>query len=90
MNATIAFALGYFVFYKWHSEPGKWIWAVGVILFAERSLSTWHGQHYSVLADAPSLLAVCSGMFELRADSIMYALMLVRTTCYSLGGWACW
>jgi hypothetical protein len=28
LTAIIAFVLGYFVYYKWHSAPGKWIWIV--------------------------------------------------------------
>jgi len=90
LSATIAFALGYFVFYKWHSEPGKWIWALGVVSFAERSLMFWLGVRYSVLAEAPSLHMVLSEMFALRVDSFIYVLLLVRTLFYSIGAWACW
>ena len=89
-NATIAFALGYFVFYKWHSDPGKWIWVAGMVLLAEQSLSIWRQAPHSVLAGGTSLLTVCSQMFELRADTIVYVLTLVRTIFYSLGAWACW
>lgn len=89
-NVTIAFALGYFVFYKWRSEPGKWIWVVGVVLFTEQSLSIWRQAPHSVLAGGTSLLTVWSEMFGLRVDTIMNALMLVRTVSYSFGAWTCW
>jgi hypothetical protein len=39
LNVIFAFALGYFVYYKWHSEPAKWIWVVGVLWFLDRALA---------------------------------------------------
>jgi hypothetical protein len=54
LTATIAFALGYFVYYKWHSAPAKWIWVVGVLWFAERALSVWQERHSVLTRSAQS------------------------------------
>ena len=55
LSAIIALVLGYFVYYKWQSEPGKWIWVAGVLWFGERVLSTRQA-YSSVLAGSPSFL----------------------------------
>jgi hypothetical protein len=91
LSVTIAFVLGYFVYYKWHSAPGKWIWIAGVLCFAEGALAAWHVPH-SVLTGRPSLGAVCSEMFfpVYGGRPPLYALMLVRTMFYSIGAWVCW
>jgi hypothetical protein len=88
LTATIAFVLGYFVYYKWHSAPGKWIWIVGVLWFVERAFSAWHEPN-SVLTAGPSLGTVSYQMFGL-GPNIPVSLTLVRTTLYSSGAWACW
>ena len=62
LTAIIAFVLGYFVYYKWHSAPGKWIWIVGVLWFVERAFSAWHEPN-SVLTAGPSLGTVSYQMF---------------------------
>jgi hypothetical protein len=91
LSVIFAFALGYFVYYKWHSAPGKWIWIVAVVLFADRALSAWHAR-YSVVTGEPSLGTVCREMFGpvYQPNSTVYALILERTTLYSIGAWACW
>ena len=88
LSAIVAFALGYFVYYKWHSAPGKWIWMVGVLWFAERAFSAWR-EHYSVLTGGANLGIVVYQMFGL-GDNFMASLTLARTTLYSIGAWVCW
>ena len=91
VSVIIALALGYFVYYKWHSASGKWVWIAGALFFVYRAVSIWHTPH-SVLTSAPSFGTVCLDMFRpiYRTDSIVYTLTLVRTVSYSIGAWACW
>ncbi len=62
VSAIVAFTLGYFVYYKWHSGPGKWIWIVGFLWFAHGALSVWHSR-YSFVTREPSFGTVCYQMF---------------------------
>src|SRR5580692_6358201 len=44
LSAAIAFALGYFVFWKWRSQSAKWLWIIGLCWFGQRAVRYWIGQ----------------------------------------------
>jgi hypothetical protein len=91
LSAIVAFALGYFVYFKWHSAPGKWICIAGVLWFTHGALSVWHAR-YSFATGEPSFGTVCYQMFgpAYGIDSLVYVPTLVRTAFYSIGAWGCW
>jgi len=44
LGAVAAFGLGFSVFWTWRQSASKWVWVVGVGLFAEKALQLWFEQ----------------------------------------------
>jgi len=90
LGALAAFGLGFSVFWTWRRSESKWVWVVGVGLFAERALRLWieqrgmlFGSPYTVLGQLSG--SDCSATFiQSCNDALSYSYPLVRTVFYSL------
>ena len=96
-DAIAAFAVGYFIQWKWHPRVARWMWLVGLAWFlgaifvdwrthAARSILGMQGA-YSIWGEFTG--ARCAGPTMDCLDWLIPFLIALRTACYSLGAFCC-
>jgi hypothetical protein len=91
LSAVAAFGLGFSVFWTWRRSESKWVWVVGVGLFAERAFRLWIEQRGMFFGSPHTVLGQLSGsdcsatFIQSCNDALGYSYPLVRTVFYSLG-----
>jgi hypothetical protein len=95
LTALIAFALGYFVYYKWRSSSAKWVWPIGLGWLTYRVLKIWFEQQAlrTVTGASPpifwELAPHASGPVQQQFETWINTLVFLRTAFYSMGAACC-
>ncbi len=89
LSASIAFGLGYVVFYKWESRFSLWIWLIGAFWFGQQAIRAYfdpglHGETIFWEFVSPKF-----GGRERLENWLTYTIPLVRTVFYSAGAFCC-
>jgi len=90
-NAITAFLLGLAVFFVWKTPSAKWVWIVGLCLFAWKAIDVWflHAAVREFSGRPRTMFWEFSSGAPWQVQDMMenwgYTLDLIRTTAYSAG-----
>jgi hypothetical protein len=93
-DLIVAFALGYFSYFKLKSATAKWVWVAGLCWFGQRAIGLWldqgtvrrlTGNHDM----APSGLLWPTADAQSFSNWITYTIPFIRTVFYSAGAFCC-
>jgi hypothetical protein len=87
LNASIAFAWGYFVYWRWQTAPAKWIWVAGLLWFGQRLLL--HAKYGSMVWEMSGIGCAEDHDPSACESFLVYTLLALRVVSYSAGALSC-
>lgn len=88
-SLLIAALLGFLVYAIWKSDTAKWVWTIGVLIFAVRAISlagSPHGIWFQMSGEACTVgtrMVGCMNYF-------IFTTAALRAVGYSIGAWGSW